>query len=359
MGRGGGLVKEGGEMRFIKRTSLVWFMLVMVFALWIGGANGESKLKGTQYTVKKGDTLWDISQSFYGNPLYWPIIWDSNQQKVPNPHWIYPGEGLFIPHPYQLKAPAKAHAPKVPIKRRPLVPSKIILFSSYISSRPVSSPYTIGTSVYDPDKTIFNKYDKVTVLWKPGATPLQVGRYLIVGKGGKVKMPKSGKTVGWQVNCLGILRVDKVGDNKAQGTIETAAFPISNGDLIFPLKVPSPIYRFLSGPTDQRGIIVKLQGEKDVGALMDFVFVSLGVKEGIRPGMVLDVYSPQGVEEVVGKLVVLRAQDHICTCYLYNSRMPLEPGMEVRGGRVSKKSESLSSSPYVPVPMPSEEGAGK
>jgi|GEM_PF-1420294 len=346
-------------MRFVKRVSLVWFMLVMVLALGTGGANGAAKLKGSQYTVKKGDTLWDISQSFYGNPLYWPIIWDSNQQKVPNPHWIYPGESLFIPYPSQVKPLAKAHVPEIPVKRKPLVPSKVILFSSYVSPRPVSSPYTIGTSVYDPDKTIFNQYDKVVVSWKPGATPLQVGRYLIVRNGDKVRMPKRGKTVGWEVDCLGILRVDKVGNNKAQGTIETVAFSISKGDLLFPLKVPSPIYQFLPGPPDRRGIIVKLQGEKDVVALMDFVFVSLGVKEGVRPGMVLDVYSPQGVKDVVGKLVVLRAQDHICTCYLHNSKMPLEPGMEVRGGHIPKKFESLSSFSYGSVPVSSEEGAGK
>ena len=347
-------------MRPIKWVSMVGLVLVMVLALGIGGAKGEAKLKGTRYTVKEGDTLWGISQSFYGNPLYWPIIWDSNQQKVPNPHWIYPGEALFIPHPSKVKALAKARVPKAPVKRRPLVPSGVILFSSYVSSKPVSSPYTIGTSVYDPDKTIFNQYEKVAVVWKAGAVPLQVGKkYLIVRNGDKVRMPKRGKTVGWQVDCLGILRVDKVGDNKAQGTIETVAFSISKGDFLFPLRVPSPIYQFLPGPLDRRGIIVKLQGEKNVGALMDFVFVSLGAKEGIRPGMVLDVYSPQGVEEVVGKLVVLRAQDHTSTCYLHNSQMPLEPGMEVRGGHVPKRVKSFSPFPNGSMPVPSEGDAGK
>ena len=48
-----------------------------------------------QYTVEKGDTLWDISDFFLNNPWFWPEIWYINPQ-VENPHLIYPGENLMI-----------------------------------------------------------------------------------------------------------------------------------------------------------------------------------------------------------------------------------------------------------------------
>lgn len=48
-----------------------------------------------RYVVKKGDTLWGISNKFLNNPSYWPEIWDENQ-KVQNPHLIYPGDILHI-----------------------------------------------------------------------------------------------------------------------------------------------------------------------------------------------------------------------------------------------------------------------
>jgi len=47
------------------------------------------------HLVRHGDTLWDLSDTYYGNPWQWPKIWGMNPQ-VTNPHWIYPGDQLRL-----------------------------------------------------------------------------------------------------------------------------------------------------------------------------------------------------------------------------------------------------------------------
>lgn len=60
-------------------------------------SDGGNELRGRPvppiHLVRHGDTLWDLSDGYYGNPWQWPKIWSQNPQ-VKNPHWIYPGDQL-------------------------------------------------------------------------------------------------------------------------------------------------------------------------------------------------------------------------------------------------------------------------
>jgi hypothetical protein len=53
------------------------------------------------HTVRKGDTLWDISQARFRDPWRWPKVWALNPE-IANPHWIFPGQTI------RLQAPAGA-----------------------------------------------------------------------------------------------------------------------------------------------------------------------------------------------------------------------------------------------------------
>ncbi len=49
------------------------------------------------YTVKGGDTLWAISERFYGDGSQWPRIHEANRDLIEDPDVIQPGWDLAIP----------------------------------------------------------------------------------------------------------------------------------------------------------------------------------------------------------------------------------------------------------------------
>ena len=52
-------------------------------------------VRGLWYTLRWGDTLWDLAATFYRNPWLYPILASAND--IPNPDLIYAGARLFVP----------------------------------------------------------------------------------------------------------------------------------------------------------------------------------------------------------------------------------------------------------------------
>jgi len=87
-------------------------IVVLSFCFVLSGLTQEKKETEGVYTIKKGDTLWDISAKFLKDPFLWPKLWERNPY-ITNPHWIYPG------NPIQLTTaePAKKEAAKEESKK--------------------------------------------------------------------------------------------------------------------------------------------------------------------------------------------------------------------------------------------------
>ena len=56
-----------------------------------------AKPSGQNYTVKRGDCLWNIAKRFYGNGAKYTTIYNANRSKIRNPNLIYPGQVLWLP----------------------------------------------------------------------------------------------------------------------------------------------------------------------------------------------------------------------------------------------------------------------
>lgn len=61
----------------------------------VPAASEAEVASATIHTVRKGDTLWNISRSYFRDPWRWPKVWALNPE-IANPHWIFPGQTIRL-----------------------------------------------------------------------------------------------------------------------------------------------------------------------------------------------------------------------------------------------------------------------
>lgn len=77
----------------IRRTLLTLVFLTLPLPA-VAQQNAEAS---RTHLVVAGETLWDLSRLYFGNPFDWRTIWEANRGTVENPHLIFPGQQLRIP----------------------------------------------------------------------------------------------------------------------------------------------------------------------------------------------------------------------------------------------------------------------
>jgi nucleoid-associated protein YgaU len=79
--------------------------------------------KEINYTVVKGDCLWNIAKKkeHYDNPFAWPMIYKANRDQIKNPDLIYPKQVFKIPN---LTEEEKAKYDKIRRNYKPAPPAQ-------------------------------------------------------------------------------------------------------------------------------------------------------------------------------------------------------------------------------------------
>jgi LysM repeat protein len=88
-------------------------VLVISFFFALSSFAQEKKEGEEIYTIKQGDTLWDISSKFLKDPFLWPKLWQRNPY-ITNPHWIYPGQPVRLAPAEELRKEMLKEAGKEP-----------------------------------------------------------------------------------------------------------------------------------------------------------------------------------------------------------------------------------------------------
>ena len=90
------------------------------------GKSGSAVTK--KHEVVKGETLWGLSDKYYGDPFKWGRIYNANLDKISDPDRIYPQEEIAIP---EITEPASAALP---------APDEMMTLPAAEAADPVAAP---------------------------------------------------------------------------------------------------------------------------------------------------------------------------------------------------------------------------
>ncbi|GAB6388846.1 LysM peptidoglycan-binding domain-containing protein [Stutzerimonas marianensis] len=285
------------------RKSLLALLLVAVG----GMAQAAVELKEghpEQYTVVKGDTLWDISGRFLREPWKWPELWHANPQ-VENPHLIYPGDKLSLVYiDGQPRLTLNRGASRGTIKLSPTVRTTPMaeaistipleaINSFLLSNRIVdtaeqfeSAPYIVAGNA---ERVISGAGDRI---YGRGAFDQQVGAYGVFRQGKTYVDPESGEFLGINADDIGSVELLEVEDDIATLRLTRVTQEARLGDRLFPNEERAVNSTFMPSEPKEKveGLILDVpRGVTQIGQF-DVVTLNKGARDGLEIGNVLAVY---------------------------------------------------------------------
>ncbi|MEL7312073.1 MAG: LysM peptidoglycan-binding domain-containing protein [Pseudomonadota bacterium] len=252
-----------------------------------------------QYVVKRGDTLWDISQTFLRDPWYWPEIWQVNPQ-IENPHLIYPGDLLSLIYVdgqprILLERGAGRNARLSPgVRVIPLeeaittIPYEAI--AAFLTRAAVIERDQLETLPYVLKSRGDHLISSAGVdLYARGDIDVVGSRYSVVHINGELRDPDNNDVVGYDALYVGDGTIRRGGDpatlfvNESQREILTGDRLI-NQDVVIPLNFfPKPPSQAVEGE-----IISVIDGVSRIGQFQ-VVVINRGESHGLESGDVLTV----------------------------------------------------------------------
>ncbi|MFK7990166.1 MAG: LysM peptidoglycan-binding domain-containing protein [Sandaracinaceae bacterium] len=232
------------------------------------------------YTVRRGDTLWDVTGRYYGNPWEWPRVWSYNPE-VTNPHWIYPLDRLrLLPPNSRVAGPQSGPQVAAPVRR--LASGTVFLRQEgYLDDEALEQA---GVVVGSPDDhMLLAPYDQVYVEFEEDG-PEPRGEYTIFREVDDDQ--RNSDEEGNLVRIYGAVRIDSYDRDRrtARATIIEALDPIERGYRIaaiprrFDLVPPQVPDRDLESRVAATLRPRELLGEQQI------IFVPVGEEDGVRLG---------------------------------------------------------------------------
>jgi len=317
--------------RLVRRPLAVLLRGALAFTVLVGLATGplahaeELSLRPDvplSYVVKKGDTLWDISDLYLKEPWRWPELWDNNPQ-VDNPHLIYPGDELALR--WDNGVPRLGLARRGDVKLTPELRSEPLetaippiprdQIDPFLRENKVLVPGQFDTLAYviagDAGRIISALGDRI---FARGALEPEDKAFNILRQGEVIADPVTGEVLGVIASDIGSASLLSV-DSQAAGNTDVKELEVTRvaeevriGDRLLPLEegVLDAYFQPKAPSAEVEGayMIGVASGVTQIGQ-MNIVTVNRGDREGLEVGDVLAIYQTgQVVEDPVTREMV-------------------------------------------------------
>ena len=314
-------------------------------ALW-APSFAEESLKdveyqaGFYYTIKKGDTLWGISQRFNDTPWQWPDLWRENAQ-IPNPHWIYPGERIRLylkkeSDQYREVKQVKTEIPKVEAQQ-----AKPEVYYYYSRSdqvgfirKPAVTPNGLIFKVIDNKKLIST--DDIVYIHNPGSETVDdliPGSHWTVFRMLKpTDDSKSDQKIGTQHLLLGIVEITQNEKQYAMARVIKSYRHMQINDLVMPYTPHSKEIVVRDSTPDINGCFIVSEDHTELIGEQMIAFIDKGNGDNVFPGQIYNIYyqetaplGPGGKDLAlkpvdVGTVLVLRTEQNTATVLVTESK---------------------------------------
>jgi len=260
------------------------------------------------HVVKKGDTLWDICEKYYGDPSLWPKLWEMNPF-ITNPHLLKPGDVITLLEGVPIKAPKKTK--RVEKRPSPLKPSVIGLDISGVINPEKLGYFSLGEPPYQGkifasknDRIMLSSGDTVYILAK-GDRKFRPGQELFIARPSQlIKHPISDIPLGYILSFMGRLRIEgRAGVNykerrlsKSERTYSAKIIesfgPIGLDDVIVDYQPVSPCVQ--PAPVGKEMVLAIVAAKDNMMVLGQYsvVYLDKGFRDGVRRGNIFEVVKP-------------------------------------------------------------------
>ena len=238
------------------------------------------KGKTRTHLVVNGDTLWDLSSKYLEDPMMWPALWSYNPQ-VTNPHWIYPGDIIFLdPSSDEDSASPSDQQPA----KRTMAKASYKVPGFYISELPANRGHILYS---EQEKNMLAPLDEVQIDFVNVKTRKEVHngqKFTIFSESRPIK-DESGDPIAFKLIRLGSLQIiDHQTETLSTARILEASREISRGDLIIP---DEDLIYTVSRTTNSKSMEGRIIDTIDlITQISDeqYVIINRGAEDGVAKG---------------------------------------------------------------------------